>query len=352
MKEFVKSMAKGSSLTCLKCKEDLRMESLETFLKENDLFDGTFKLQIKTFINCTRGETQLPFLTLKKRNAQDPHYWEYDSAMTSVYLDVLSTIAKDGLTFAGRKVLITGCGRDSIGVEILKALLSGGAQIVITTSRFSKEVTEYYRSIYELHGSKGSRLVCVPFNGGSLQDVKAFCKYIYDNESSGGLGWDLDIVIPFAAISEVGREIDGIDGKSELAHRVMLTNVLRLIGEIKFWKHSLNYNTRPAAVLLPFSPNHGTFGQDGLYGESKLGLETLMNRFHSESWGDYLTIIGAVIGWTRGTGLMAGNNLVAEGIEKLGARTFSTHEMAFSLVGLLHPLLIAKSLHEPILVRS
>jgi 3-oxoacyl-ACP reductase-like protein len=87
---------------------------------------------------------------------------------------------------------------------------------------------------------------------------------------------------------------------------------------------------------------------DGLYGESKIALETLMNRFHAESWSNYLTIIGAAIGWTRGTGLMSANNIVAEGIESLGARTFSAVEMAFVLVGLLHPSIVKLSYTEPV----
>ncbi|KAK4862443.1 hypothetical protein LT330_002576 [Penicillium expansum] len=78
-------------------------------------------------------------------------------------------------------------------------------------------------------------------------------------------------------------------------------------------------------------PNHGTFGGDGLYSESKLALETLFNSWYSENWQDYLSICGAVIGWTRGTGLMNQNDLVAEGIEKAGMRTFS-QEMAYALV--------------------
>ena len=91
------------------------------------------------------------------------------------------------------------------------------------------------------------------------------------------------------------------------------------------------------------------FDIDGLYGESKIALETLVNRFHSESWGTYLTIIGAVIGWTRGTGLMSANNIVAEGIEKLGARTFSQTETAFNIIGLLHPKIVQLSLEEPVI---
>ncbi len=56
---------------------------------------------------------------------------------------------------------------------------------------------------------------------------------------------------------------------------------------------------RPATVLLPCSPNNGVFGNDGLYAESKLGVQTLVNKWKSEKWENYLSIVAAVIGWTR-----------------------------------------------------
>lgn len=158
----------------------------------------------------------------------------------------------------------------------------------------------------------------------------------------------MDYIVPFAAISENGREIDGIDSKSELAHRIMLTNLLRLLGMVKTNKASRGFETRPAQVILPLSPNHGTFGNDGLYSESKLALEALFQRWHSESWGNYLTICGAIIGWTRGTGLMAGNNSITEGIERLGVRTFSQQEMAFNLLGLMAPAIVDLCQIEPV----
>ncbi|KAJ2403035.1 fatty acid synthase alpha subunit Lsd1, partial [Coemansia sp. RSA 2531] len=79
-----------------------------------------------------------------------------------------------------------------------------------------------------------------------------------------------------------------------------------------------------------------------------IALETLFNRWYSESWSAYLTITGTVIGWTRGTGLMNVNNIVAEGIEKLGVRTFSTKEMAFNILGLMHPTINALTQAEPV----
>ncbi|KAJ3041629.1 3-oxoacyl-[acyl-carrier-protein] synthase [Rhizophlyctis rosea] len=363
MKDYVKEMRAGSELTKLPDSAFMlsKFEQLRALIDASKDIDAEARTNIENIFAdiknalpthghsgfAQQGE-KLPYVFLKRRDAKDPQHWEPDTTFTNQYLDVLAQIAADGISFKDRHVLITGCGKDSIGVEVLKALLSGGARVIVTTSRFSKSVTEYYRSIYERHGSKGSRLVVVPFNGGSLQDTKALINYVYDKDPKNGLGWDLDFVIPFAAIPEQGREIDGIDSKSELAHRIMLTNLLRLLGEIKQKKQTFGYDTRPAAVMLPMSPNHGTFGYDGLYGESKIGLETLLNRYHAESWSNYLTIIGAVIGWTRGTGLMSANNIVSEGIESLGARTFSTHEMAFNLIGLFHPDIVKLSGSDPI----
>jgi fatty acid synthase subunit alpha, fungi type len=301
---------------------------------------------IRATVNGTikQGKTEtIPFLHLKKK---EEHGWEYSKKLTGIYLDGLESAAKNGLTFQGKMALMTGAGAGSIGADVLQGLISGGAKVIVTTSRFSREVTEYYQSMYARFGSRGSQLVVVPFNQGSKQDVDALVDYIYDTKK--GLGWDLDFIVPFAAIPENGREIDSIDSKSELAHRIMLTNVIRLLGSIKSQKSERGFNTRPAQVILPLSPNHGTFGNDGLYSESKLGLETLFNRWFSESWGDFLTICGAVIGWTRGTGLMSGNNVVADGVEKYGVRTFSQQEMAFNLLGLMSPTIVDLCQTEPV----
>ncbi|KAL7749388.1 fatty acid synthase alpha subunit Lsd1 [Sorochytrium milnesiophthora] len=289
----------------------------------------------------------LPFLHCKSRSKYMGHAWCFDQVYTDVLFDVLQTVAESGLSLSNKQALLTGCGKDSIGSEILRGLLSAGAQVVVTTSRFGKEATEYYRAIYEQHGSKSSCLVVVPFNQGSKQDMEALIDYIYAAPEQGGLGWDLDFVIPFAAIPENGRELSDLDDKSELAHRMMLTNLLRMLGYIKTKKVAIHSQTRPAQVVLPLSPNHGSFGGDGLYGESKISLETLFNRWHSESWGRYLSIVGAVIGWTRGTGLMSANNLIAQGVEQLGVRTFSTAEMAFNILALLHPTIVCKAQTEP-----
>jgi hypothetical protein len=66
------------------------------------------------------------------------------------------------------------------------------------------------------------------FNQGSKQDVDALVDYIYMT-----LGLDLNYIIPFAAVPENGWEIDGLHDTFELAHRIMLVNLLRHLGAIE-----------------------------------------------------------------------------------------------------------------------
>ncbi|KAI0151736.1 putative fatty acid synthase alpha subunit FasA [Xylariaceae sp. FL1272] len=284
-----------------------------------------------SFVHCMR----------KSRGA-----WQYDRELTDIYLNAIFAGNTSGISYAGKTALVTGAGVGSIGMEVVRGLLSGGARVVVTTSRTPAATGPAMAQAYKEVGASGSELVLLPFNAASKKDVEDLVAYIYDGNK--GLGFDLDFVIPFAAIPEPGREIDEIDARSELAHRAMLTNVMRLMGCVKREKERRSFTGRPTTVLLPLSPNHGDFGGDGLYSESKIGLETLFNRYHSEQWSSYLSIIGAVIGWTRGTGLMSANNIVAEGIEKLGVMTFSAGEMALNLLAVLSPSIIAQSDLEPI----
>ena len=272
--------------------------------------------------------------------------WTCDENLTNKYFALRDEVQISGLSFKNKNVLLTGAGPNSIGAEILQGLLSGGARVLVTTSSYTTKTVRLYQEMYMKYGGEGSELIVAPFNQGSQQDLEALALYIFDPVS--GLGWDLDHVIPFAAVSENGREIDGIDSKSELSHRVMLTNVLRLLGAIKKQKESRGFDTRPTQVILPLSPNHGLFGNDGLYAESKIALETLFNKWHSESWADYLSICGVAIGWTRGTGLMAGNNILAADIEQEGLRTFSQPEMAFYTLLLMGRTIAKQNELEPI----
>ena len=74
----------------------------------------------------------------------------------------------------------------------------------------------------------------------STKDAEALVDYI-----CATLGLELDCILPFAAISGDGREIDGLDDKSELPHRIMLTNLICVLGAVKSNKASRNSITGP-----------------------------------------------------------------------------------------------------------
>ncbi|KAF2125966.1 fatty acid synthase subunit alpha reductase [Dothidotthia symphoricarpi CBS 119687] len=269
----------------------------------------------------------------------------FSEELSSAFASDLQSVKRTGFSFQGKNVLLNGAGRRSIGFHILRSLLEGGARVTLTTSSYSPKTTQMYQDLYRRYGSRHSVLRVLPFNQGSQRDVKNLVQYLESDPA-----WDLDYVVPFAAISENGRSVEDIDSKSELAHRLMLTNLVRLLGAIAMSKKNRNIRTRPATVILPLSPNHGLMGGDGLYSESKRSLETLMAKWSSEAWAEYLSLFGVVIGWTRGTGLMDDNDVVAQAVEALGVRTFATDEMASNIVCLMGGRLNAECQSIPLFV--
>ena len=277
---------------------------------------------------------------------------EYSEGLTMMYQRDLKSVRESGCSFAGKNILLTGAGRNSIGLSVLRDLLVGGARVTVTSSSFSPKVAQMFQDQYAQCGAKGSVLRVVPFNQGSKQDVLKLVDWIYkgDNSSSTAWDWDLDYIIPFAAISENGRDLENIDSKAEIAHRLMFTNLLRILGEIARHKRERGIVTRPATVVLPLSPNHGLMGSDGLYSESKRSLEALLGKWFSESWDPYLSLLGVIIGWTRGTSLMDENDSVAQAVESIGVKTFSTDEMAANIVTLLGGSINAECQLAPLVV--
>lgn len=270
-----------------------------------------------------------PFISLKSVQVGKS---KTNSDLTTTLLNRMSTVLESGVSFENKNFLVTGASKDSIGAEIVCLLLAGGACVIVTTSREPAATAKYFQQMYEDHGAKGSELRLVQCNQASAKDCERLIDYVYD---ANGLGRDLDAVLPFAAASEGGIEVEAVAAKSELLHRLMLVNVFRLLGRIIKNKRDRAIDCHPTQVLIPLSPNHGTFGGDGLYSESKMGLESLFNRVESESWSDELTICGVKIGWTRSTGLMTANDIVSEAVEKQGVLTFSAQEMAFNIAMLL-----------------
>ncbi|KAJ2797159.1 fatty acid synthase alpha subunit Lsd1, partial [Coemansia guatemalensis] len=299
-------------------------------------------------VSCGGGNGAPPLIHLREQT--DGGQWVYSQSLSTLYYKGLDSICNRGVSFAGKTALVTGCGRGSIGAEIICGLLMGGAKVLATTSSYSRATTLFFEGIYRRYGARDSELIVVPFNQGSVQDIDGLVRYIFDRPTGGNtacLGWGLDFVFPFAAVFDIAS-ISDLGSRSELAQRVMLTNVLRLIGSIKTAKERSGLLGRPSVVVLPNSSNHGNFGSDGLYSECKSALETALSRWRSEGWGGYISIINAQMGWTRDTGLMSLNNLIAQEIESTGARTFSSREMAFNTIGLLCPLILNVAHAQPV----
>ncbi|ORX73828.1 hypothetical protein DL89DRAFT_231449 [Linderina pennispora] len=272
----------------------------------------------------------LPLLYMYGRQAGNA--WSYSKEISDEYFSSMEDAAVNGISFEGKCALVTGCGKGSIGSGLVEGLLSGGAKVVATTSNYSLASIRSFEEMYRKFGSRGSELVLVPFNQASSCDVEALIQYIYGKD---GLGWDLDYIAPFAAFPEHGKDAGSVDSYSELTLRTLLTNLFRMIGQVKAAKVRTGNTLHPSLLVLPHSSNHGIAGNDGMYGETKAALHTLYNRWHTESWSEYISITGGEIGWTRSTKLTSGSANVYAAMEEMGMRTFSREEMSFNILCLL-----------------
>ena len=93
-------------------------------------------------------------------------------------------------------------------------------------------------------------------------------------------------------------QISGITSVS--ADRVPLLHLKRKVGTN--WEYSSNLTGVYLDILHEIATSSTSFKDKntlltGVYSESKISLETLFNRWSSESWGEYLCLAGAVIGY-------------------------------------------------------
>jgi fatty acid synthase len=239
--------------------------------------------------------------------------------------------------------LVTGVSPGSIAAELVRRLLRGGATVVVATSTDTPARRRWYRELYRGSAGPGAELHVLPANLASFADIDALAAWLAQPRSSSRGRADLrpdplqpTIVAPFAALPTIGQLGDAGAG-SELALRLQLLGVERLVAAIAACVPDA---APPPTILLPLSPNHGGFGGDGAYGETKAALEVLLTRWHSEqaAWGARVRIVAPRIGWVRGTGLMRAADTVAALVEeRLGVRTFSADEMGWLLSVLAAP---------------
>ncbi|MDJ0109132.1 3-oxoacyl-ACP synthase, partial [Rhodococcus erythropolis] len=249
------------------------------------------------------------------------------------------TTESDAPEWAGEVAVVTGASKGSIAAAVTGKLLAGGATVFVTTSRLDGQRLGFYRDLYRENARAGAALWVVPANMASYTDVDALIDWIGNEatENAGGAkklikpAMTPTMLFPFAA-PRVGGELSDAGARAEMEMRVLLWSVERLIGGLSKIGYDSDVDTH-LHVVLPGSPNRGTFGGDGAYGEAKASLIAVVNRWKAErNWAERVTLAHAVIGWVRGTGLMGHNDPIVDAVEAAGVRTWSTQEMATQLL--------------------
>ncbi|BCQ08405.1 type I polyketide synthase [Mycobacterium heckeshornense] len=243
--------------------------------------------------------------------------------------------------YSDEVAVVTGASKGSIAASVVARLLDGGATVIATTSRLDDERLGFYRSLYRDHARYGAALWVVPANMASYADIDALIEWI-GSEQSESLGPQSihikdaqtpTLLFPFAA-PRVAGDLSEAGSRAEMEMKVLLWAVQRLIGGLSKIGAERDIASR-LHVVLPGSPNRGRFGGDGAYGEAKSALDAVVARWHAESsWAQRVSLAHALIGWTRGTGLMGHNDAIVDAVEKAGVTTYSTDQMADMLLNL------------------
>ena len=249
--------------------------------------------------------------------------------LATTWKDLLLAGANSAWSFAGRTALVTGAGPTSLATDVVRHLLRGGARVIVTTSSYRRARVALYQKLFAAEAGPGAELHIVPFNQASMTDISALISHLE------GRGLLPDLLLPFAAIKDLGT-LDTLGPRAEVALRAMLLGPERMIGGLAARFKALGRGDA-LQVIVPLSPNLGTFGGDGVYAETKAALQTLEAKWHSEhdAWGRHTSLVPVRIGWVRGTALMDANDSAAHHLEdRTGARTWSTEEMGFLIAGL------------------
>ena len=257
--------------------------------------------------------------------------------------------------YSNETAVVTGASRGSIAAAVVARLLDGGATVVATTSKLDADRLAFYRALYRDHARYGAALWVVPANMASYSDIDALVEWV-GSEQSETLGPQSihvkdaktpTLLFPFAAPRVTG-DLSEAGSRSETEMKVLLWAVQRLIGGLSKIGAERDLASR-LHVVLPGSPNRGMFGGDGAYGESKAALDAVVARWKAESsWAQRVTLVHALIGWTRGTGLMGHNDTIVDSVEKAGVTTYSTDEMAAMLLRLCHVESKAAAANAPV----
>ncbi|MEN4445878.1 fatty acid synthase subunit beta domain-containing protein [Mycobacterium sp. SM3041] len=259
--------------------------------------------------------------------------------------------------YANEVAVVTGASKGSIASSVVGQLLAGGASVIATTSKLDDDRLAFYRTLYRDNARFGAQLWVVPANMASYSDIDALVEWV-GNEQVENLGPKAihlkdaqtpTLLFPFAA-PRVAGDLSEAGARAEMEMKVLLWAVQRLIGGLSHIGSERDIASR-LHVVLPGSPNRGMFGGDGAYGESKAALDAVVARWKAEtSWSQRVSLAHALIGWTKGTGLMGHNDAIVGAVEEAGVITYTTDEMASMLLNLCSIDAKVSAAREPIQV--
>ncbi|HSI27397.1 MAG TPA: fatty acid synthase subunit beta domain-containing protein [Aeromicrobium sp.] len=229
--------------------------------------------------------------------------------------------------------VVTGASRGSIAAAVVGRLLAGGATVIATTSSLDSDRLAFFKQLYRANARPGAALWVLPANMASFADVDAVVGWVAGR-------FRPTLLFPFAAGRVLGAAADA-GSRAETEARILLWSVERLVGA--------EWGSDRVHVVLPGSPNRGLFGGDGAYGEAKAALDALVAKWSAErSWAERVSLVHAIIGWVRGTGLMGGNDPMVEAVEAAGVRTWTPMEMADELLSWCTPDARARATESPL----
>ena len=231
--------------------------------------------------------------------------------------------------YADEVAVVTGASTGSIAASVAAQLL---AAVRRSSPPRRSSTTTGWRStatLYRDHARFGGQLWVVPANMASYSDIDALVEWV-GNEQSESLGPQSihlkdaltpTLLFPFAA-PRVAGDLSDAGSRSEMEMQVLLWAVQRLIGGLSHIGSERDIASR-LHVVLPGSPNRGMFGGDGAYGEAKAALDAVVTRWKAEtSWAQRVSLAHALIGWTKGTGLMGHNDAIVGAVEEAGVTTY------------------------------
>ncbi|OKL47046.1 type I polyketide synthase [Boudabousia liubingyangii] len=306
-------------------------------------------------------DAQLPepirFAGLGEKVSEQAQWWAEQGGTHADWFSMVARLATQPPSekYSDQVALVTGAAPGSIAEAVVADLLSGGATVIMTASRVNATRLDFARRLYADHASANAVLWLVPANLSAFADVDALVSWVTSvhSETAGQVTKILKpallptLLFPFAAPRVFGS-LSQAGPQAERQARLLLWSVERLIAQAASALEQSGTN-EPLHVVLPGSPNRGTFGGDGAYGETKAAFDALVNKWQVEAgWPQQVTLARAHIGWVAGTNLMGGNDGLVPAAQAAGVQVYTPQTIAKELLALCEPQMRAQAAKAPV----